>query len=152
MNYWLLKSDPDEFSWEDLKKQSHRRSMWDGVRNYQARNFLKEMKKGDLAFFYHSSTQPQHIPGIVNIVEEAYPDFTQFNKNHMHYDPKATKENPIWFMVDIQFEQEILPPITRDELKKNMSLGEMLLFKNSRLSVLPVTPDHWKTILKLRKL
>ena len=152
MNYWLLKSDPKEFGWEDLKKQASRRTMWDGVRNYQARNFLKKMEQGDQALFYHSSTQPQHICGIVNIVREAYPDSTQFMKDHAHYDPKASQENPIWFMVDIQFHQEILPPITREELKNMNNLSEMLLFKNTRLSVLPIDQDHWNIILKLRKI
>lgn len=152
MNYWLLKSDPDEFGWEDLKKKSQQRSIWDGVRNYQARNFLKKMRRGDLALFYHSSTQPQHISGIVSIVKEAYPDFTQFDKNHVHFDPKAIEDDPTWFMVDIQIEREILPPITRDELNKVASLREMLLFRNSRLSVLPVAKDHWKKILGLRNL
>jgi len=150
MNYWLLKSDPHDFGWEDLKNQTHRRSMWDGVRNYQARNFLREMRTGDLAFFYHSSTQPQQITGVVKIVREAYPDFTQFDKHHVNYDLKASPENPIWFMIDIKFKQDIHPPITREELKSIASLQEMLLFKNSRLSVLPVTPDHWDMILNLR--
>jgi len=151
MKYWLLKSDPEEFGWDDLKSLPGKETTWDGVRNYQARNFLKEMKTGDRAFFYHSSTKPQIIIGIITIIREAYPDPTQFEKDHAQYDPKATPDNPIWFMVDIRYEEDINPPITREELKNTGKLSEMLLFRNSRLSVVPVNPDQWQTITNLCK-
>ena len=151
MKYWLLKSDPEEFGWEHLKALPSQKTAWDGVRNYQARNFLKEMKAGDKAFFYHSSTQPQRIMGTISVIREAYPDSTQFDKEHWQYDPKASKDNPIWVMVDIRYEADIDPPITREEVKNIDKLQDMLLFRNSRLSVLPVTRDQWQTILNLRK-
>ncbi len=151
MKYWLLKSDPQEFGWDHLKSLPTKETTWDGVRNYQARNFLKEMKTGDRAFFYHSNTKPQSILGISSIIREAYPDSTQFEKGHSQYDSKASQDNPIWFMVDIRYEEDFDPPITREELKNKGNLQEMLLFRNSRLSVLPVTSDQWKTILNLRK-
>ena len=150
MKYWLIKSDPEEFAWEDLKKQSQKKTCWDGVRNYQARNYLREMKKGDLAFFYHSVLQPQSIMGIVTITREAYPDFTQFEKSHPNYDSKSNPDEPSWVMVDVTYKQEIEPPITREEIKKVKSLQEMVLFKNSRLSVQPVSAQEWKTVLNLR--
>jgi predicted RNA-binding protein with PUA-like domain len=151
MKYWILKSDPEEFGWNHLKALSSKETTWDGVRNYQARNFLKEMKTGDKALFYHSNTQPQSIVGITTIIREAYPDFTQFDKDHAQYDSKSSKENPTWVMVDIRYEEDIDPPITREEMKNTGNLQEMLLFRNSRLSVLPVTQDQWQTILNLRK-
>jgi len=149
MKYWLLKSDPLEFSWENLKEQTDRRTYWDGVRNYQARNFLKEMQVGDKAFFYHSVVQPQIITGIVTIVKKAYPDSTQFNEDHPNFDSRSSKDDPTWVMVDIQYLEEIDPPIIRDEIKQVKKLQDMLLFKNSRLSVQPVSPEEWKLILEI---
>lgn len=149
MKYWLLKSDPEEFGWDHLKALPGKETTWDGVRNYQARNFLKDMQSGDRAFFYHSRIQPQCIMGIISVVREAYPDPTQFDKNHSQYDAKAANDNPIWFMVDIRYEKDLNPPITREELKNSGKLDEMLLFRNSRLSVIPVNPDQWQTILNL---
>ena len=150
MKYWLIKSDPEEFAWEDLKKQPQKKTHWDGVRNYQARNYLREMKKGDLALFYHSVIQPQSIPGIVTISREAYADFTQFEKNHPNYDPKSNPAEPTWVMVDVACKEGIEPPITREEIKKVKSLQEMVLVKNSRLSVQPVSAKEWKAVLNLR--
>jgi predicted RNA-binding protein with PUA-like domain len=151
MKCWLLKSDPLEFSWENLKEQTDKRTYWDGVRNYQARNFLKEMQAGDKAFFYHSVVQPQIIAGIVTIVKKAYPDFTQFDESHQNFDSRSSKDNPIWVMVDIQYLEEIDPPITREEIKQVKKLQDMLLFKNSRLSVQPVSPEEWNLILEIAK-
>lgn len=151
MKYWLLKSDPLEFSWDSLKEQSGKRTFWDGVRNYQARNYLREMRKGDQALFYHSVLKPQTVIGIVTIVKEAYADFTQFEKDHPNFDTGSKKDNPTWVMVDIQYLREFEPPITRDEIKAVKKLQDMVLFKNSRLSVQPVTSQQWKLILGLQK-
>jgi predicted RNA-binding protein with PUA-like domain len=150
MKYWLLKSDPEEFTWQDLKESKNKITSWDGVRNYQARNYLKEMKENDQAFFYHSVVDPQTIMGVVKIVKEAYPDHTQFDPSHDHFDPKSTNEEPRWFMVDIQYLEDFNPPITRNELKNIPKLKEMVLFKNSRLSVQPVTKTEWTIIQNLR--
>jgi predicted RNA-binding protein with PUA-like domain len=151
MNHWLLKSDPLEFSWDNLKAQPGKKTFWDGVRNYQARNFLREMRKGDLAFFYHSVIKPQCITGIVKIIKEAYPDYTQFDKNHPNYDPKSNEQDPTWFMVDVQVLEEFSPPISRDEIKSIKEMQDMVLFRNSRLSVQPVTPGEWQRILQMKK-
>ena len=150
MKYWLLKSDPEEFTWQDLKESKNKSTCWDGVRNYQARNYLKEMKENDQAFFYHSVVDPQTIMGVVKIVREVYPDHTQFDPSNDHFDPKSTKEEPRWFMVDIQYLADFNPPITRNELKKMPRLQDMILFKNSRLSVQPITKAQWDTIQNLR--
>ncbi len=153
MNYWLLKTEPGTYSWDDLKSQPGRRDYWDGVRNYQARNLMKTMKVGDLAFFYHSVVKPQVIPGIVRIVREAYPDPTQFDPQSPYFDPKSTPENPRWVAVDIEFVADIEPPIQRDELKIIPELQQMMLLKKgSRLSVQPVTPEEWQIILSLRNI
>ena len=151
MKYWLLKSDPLEFSWDNLKEQTGKKTFWDGVRNYQARNYLKEIKKGDLAYFYHSVVQPQCITGVVTIIKEAYPDFTQFEPDHPNYDPKSQQKDPTWFMVDVKYLREFNPVITRDEIKVVNELQSMVLFRNSRLSVQPVTIREWQLILKLRE-
>ncbi|MEJ2537211.1 MAG: EVE domain-containing protein [Calditrichia bacterium] len=150
MKYWLLKSDPEEFTWQDLKESKNKITCWDGVRNYQARNYLKEMKNNDQAFFYHSVVNPQTIMGVVKIVREVYPDHTQFDPSNDHFDPKSTKEEPRWFMVDIQYLADFNPPITRNELKEIPRLQDMVLFKNSRLSVQPITKAQWDTIQNLR--
>ncbi len=150
MNYWLMKTDPDTYSWEDLKRQPERTDYWDGVRNYQARNLMKQMQVGDLALFYHSVVKPQIIPGVVRIVRAAYPDPTQFDATSPYFDPKSSPENPRWVAVDVQWVQDFLPPITREELKAIPELEEMVLFKNSRLSIQPVTPAQWEIILSLR--
>ncbi len=151
MNYWLMKTEPNTYSWEDLKAEPQRRDYWDGVRNYQARNLMKSMRVGDLAFFYHSVVKPQVITGIVRIVREAYPDPTQFDPQSPYFDPKSTPENPRWVAVDIEYVTDILPPITREELKAIPELQNMVLLKKgSRLSIQPVTPEEWQIILGLR--
>lgn len=150
MRYWLLKSDPDTYGWNDLKNQPAGTDYWDGVRNYQARNFLKSMRLGDRALFYHSVVKPQIITGIVEIVREAYPDPAQFDPANPYFDPKSEPEHPRWVAVDVQIRREFQPPITREELKTVPGLAGMTLFKNSRLSVQPVEPAEWELILKLR--
>ncbi len=152
MNYWLLKSDPQEFSWTDLKNSKNQCTHWGGVRNYQARNLLREMKKNDLAFFYHSSTKPQTIEGIVKITAEAYPDPTQFDRNSDHYDPQSTTGDPRWVMVDIEITRDLTAPITRDELQNHPKLEKIILFKNSRLSVQPLKAAEWRMILAMRRI
>lgn len=152
MNYWLIKTEPNTYSWDDLKNQPNQTDHWDGVRNYKARNLMREMKKGDRAFFYHSVVQPMSIMGIVEVVREAYPDHTQFDPESDYYDPNSRKDNPRWFMVDVQFKSDFDPPVTRDELKEIPGLEKMVLLKKgTRLSVQPVTPEEWKIIGSLRK-
>lgn len=154
MNYWLLKSEPEAFSWDDLLSSPRKTTCWDGVRNYQARNYMRdEMKKGDLVFFYHSATKPQAIAGIARVVREAYPDHTQFDPASTYHDPKSSADNPRWMMVDIRAIKSLSPPITIDELKPLRELKDMgLLRRGNRLSVQPVSAKEWQIVLKLRNL
>jgi predicted RNA-binding protein with PUA-like domain len=154
MKYWLLKTEPNVFSWDDLKAMPQQKTPWEGVRNYQARNFMRdEMKLGDRLFFYHSNVKPQAIVGIATIVREAYPDSFALDPSSDYYDPKSSPDRPRWVMVDVQLESAFPSPITLDELKeKQLPALEamMLLQKGCRLSVQPVTPDQWQTICNLR--
>src|SRR5690554_2750165 len=137
--YWLLKSEPSEFSIDDLEKSKNKTTHWDGVRNYQARNFMKEMKKGDQVLFYHSSTEPTAVVGVCEVVKEAYADHTQFDPDDKHFFPSAKPDNPIWFMVDIKFVKKLKNPVTLQKIKANPKLKNMkLIQKGSRLSVMPV--------------
>lgn len=149
MQYWLMKSEPDVYGIDDLKrfKVDH----WDGIRNYQARNFMRDdMKKGDRAFFYHSSCDEPGIAGIMEIAREAYPDHTQFDPDEKYFDPKSDPDNPRWFMVDVRFVRKLKRVITLRELKSYKTLADMrLVQKGSRLSIMPVTKRHWDFILKL---
>lgn len=149
MNYWLLKSEPDVFSIDDLKriKIDH----WDGVRNYQARNMLRDqIKKGDLAFFYHSNCDEPGIAGIVTIIKDGYPDHKAFDPESEYYDPKSSPENPRWFMVDVYFKRRLKRKITLAELKTEKELDTFpLIRKGNRLSVLPVSKSEWEHILKM---
>jgi len=152
MNYWLMKSEPDVFGIDDLKNRPQQTEHWDGIRNYQARNMMRdEMKKGDQIFFYHSNANPIGIVGIMKIVREAYPDFTAQNPDSKYYDPKSNTDNPRWFMVDIQFVRKFKRVITLEELKQHAdALGDMaLLRKGNRLSINPVTKEQWDYILAL---
>jgi predicted RNA-binding protein with PUA-like domain len=153
MKYWLVKTEPSVFSWEDLQKSPNQTSPWEGVRNYQARNFMRdEMKLGDRVFFYHSVAKPLAIMGIVQVVKEAYPDTFAFDPKSDYYDPKSSPENPRWVMVDLQFESAFTPPITLDELKQISGLEEMMLLrKGSRLSVQPVTAQEWEIVSNIRR-
>jgi predicted RNA-binding protein with PUA-like domain len=150
-NYWLFKSEPEEFSWDDLMKSKNQTTFWDGVRNYQARNFLRdEIKKGDGVLFYQSNTNPLAVLGYCEIVREGYPDHTQFEKNNDHYDPKADKNNPTWFMVDIKLAKDFTKPVTLDSIKANPKLKNMkLIQRGNRLSVMLVTKEEWDEILKM---
>ena len=155
MRYWLLKSEPGDFSIDDLASSPKRTTYWDGGRNYQARNFIRdEMKEGDLAFFYHSSCAEPGIVGIVEITREAYPDETAFDPNDKHFDPKSQRTNPRWFVVDVRLKCKLDNPITLTKLKQRAgdSLSELRLLKRgNRLSVMPIAPKDWQFILAFDK-
>lgn len=149
MNYWLMKSEPDTFSIDSLAAARGKTAAWDGVRNFQARNFLRDqMKKGDLAFFYHSSCAEPGIVGTVSVVREGYPDHTAFERKHDHYDPDSDPEQPRWYMVDVKLERKFARTITLEELRTHAArLKDMLLLKRgNRLSITPVTKDEWQFI------
>lgn len=148
MNYWLMKSEPDTYSITDLQRQH--RTIWDGVRNYQARNFMRLMQPGDLAFFYHSNTNPPGIVGLMRIVETNLPDPTQFDPKSDYYDPKSTPDSPRWQTVMVEFVQ-IFPHILELSLLKQQFTEEelMLVKKGNRLSVMPIIPMVAHTILEL---
>ncbi|MFZ2724928.1 MAG: EVE domain-containing protein [Methylococcaceae bacterium] len=148
MNYWLLKSEPSQFSIDDLYNRPEKTEPWNGVRNYQARNFLCSMQLGDLAFFYHSNCNTVGIVGLMQISKTAYPDETAFNPEHIHYDAKSSPEKPRWFQVDVQYLQHFSRTITLQELKQYPQLAEFtLLQRGNRLSVMPVKEMHWQFIL-----
>jgi predicted RNA-binding protein with PUA-like domain len=153
MNYWLMKSEPDVFGIDDLKNRPGKVEPWDGVRNYQARNMMRdEMKKGDLVFFYHSNCDEPGIVGIMTVARESYPDHTAFEPKEKYYDPKSNPDNPRWFMVDVKYKRKMKRTITLRELKQYAegALADMpLLRKGNRLSVMPVTGDQWDFILGL---
>ncbi len=146
MRYWLMKSEPDVFSIDDLKKK--KTSGWDGVRNYQARNYMRDdMKIGDLVLFYHSSCEVPGVAGLAKVSKESHPDPSQFDKKSEYYDPKATKENPRWFMVEVEFVEKFDHVITLTTIKETKGLDKMpLVQKGSRLSINPVTPEEFKII------
>lgn len=153
MSYWLLKSEPDSFSIDDLAKAPRQTTSWDGVRNFQARNMLRDaMKKGDEAFFYHSSCDIPGIAGIVSVVKAGYPDPTAFKRGHHHYDADSDPGNPRWYTIDVRFKRAFQRVVTLDELRayaggplKNM----LLLRKGNRLSVMPITKSEWRFVLGL---
>jgi predicted RNA-binding protein with PUA-like domain len=148
--YWLMKSEPDMFSLDDLKSRPKRTEHWDGVRNFQARNFLRAMKRGDLAFFYHSSCPEPGIAGIVEIVREAYPDFTAWDPKSEYHDPRSTAERPLWYMVDVRYKRRLERLIPLAELRTNRKLKNLpLLARGSRLSVMPVSAAEWRAILEM---
>jgi predicted RNA-binding protein with PUA-like domain len=150
MRYWLFKTEPESYSWERLEREG--RTAWSGVRNFQARNNMMEMKLGDLGFFYHSSIAVPAIVGIVKVVREAYPDSTAWERGGEYYDPRSTPEKPKWHMVDVAPEGDLPRPITLAELRGEAALGYMpLLRKGQRLSVQPVTAQEWRAILALAK-
>lgn len=151
MKYWLMKSEPDVFSFDDLKKRPKKTEPWNGVRNYQARNFMRdEMSVGDLILFYHSSCEIPGVAGIAKVSSKPYPDSTQFDPKSEYYDPKSTQENPRWFLVDVTFEMNLDQHVALEELKKHKKLEEMrLLQRGNRLSILPVTREEFEFIKKL---
>ena len=150
--YWLLKSEPEAFSIQDLATAKGQTTCWDGVRNYQARNYMREMRRGDLAFYYHSNAAPPCIVGSVEIVKQAYPDHTQFDPKDHHYDPKSKMDSPAWDMVDVKLVEIFPRALGLDELRDVPGLeGMELLRRGSRLSVQPVSSEQWKIIVKLAK-
>ena len=150
MNHWLIKSEPDVFSIRDLAQAQGRTTHWEGVRNYQARNFLRAMKRGDRCLFYHSNAAPPGVAGVVEVVREAYPDPAAWNPKSDYHDPKASPENPIWSMVDVRLVTALAREIPLDELRSVKALAGMeLLRRGSRLSVQPVTAAEFHTILAL---
>ena len=151
MNYWLMKSEPDAFSIDDLQKARGKKDHWDGIRNYQARNMMRDaMKKGDLVFFYHSNCRGPGIAGIMKIVREGYPDHTAFDLRSKYYDPKSDPDNPRWFMVDVQFVRKLSRVIPLSELKEHPRLDDMQLVKRgNRLSIMSVNKKQWDTILEM---
>ena len=148
--YWLLKSEPETFSLDDLMSRPNKTEPWDGVRNYQARNFLRDdIKKGDMAFFYHSNCKTPSIVGIVEVTKEGYPDKTAFDPKSKYFDPDSSPDNPRWFCVDVQFKKKV-EPIALTDLKANPKLKNLALVqKGNRLSVLPVSKAEWESIINM---
>lgn len=146
--YWLVKSEPEVFSFDDLVKAPRKTTGWDGVRNFAARNFLRDgMKRGDLVFFYHSMGKPQAIVGICEVVREGYPDSTAFDKKHHGHDPDSDPANPAWYAVDLRAHEALPRPVTLPEIKARPELAEMALVRIGRLSVTPVTAREWEVIV-----
>ncbi len=153
MNHWLMKSEPEVFGIDHLKAMPKKTEHWDGVRNYQARNMLRDqMKKGDLAFYYHSNCDEPGIVGIVKVVREGYPDRTAFDPESRHYDPKSDPDNPRWYMVDVQFQRTLKRVVTLNELKQHPQMQDCpLVRRGNRLSVMPITKAQWDCVLELEK-
>lgn len=153
MAYWLLKTEPESFGIDQLAKLPKRRSSWDGVRNYQARNFLRDgVQRGDLAFLYHSSCAVPGLVGTLRVVRAAYPDVTAFDRRDEHYDPASDPAAPRWFTIDVQLQRRFRRVISLDELRAHANgklRGMTLLQRGSRLSVMPVNDAHWRFILSL---
>jgi len=148
--HWLLKSEPETYSIHDLERD--RVTSWEGVRNYQARNFLREMKVGDKVLFYHSSSTPPGVAGLAEVVREAYPDSFAWDRKSPYYDPRSTEEKPVWFMVDVGFVERFPELLPLPELRDDPALeGMELLRKGSRLSVQPVSKEHFDHIVKLAR-
>ena len=151
IKYWLVKSEASCFSIDDLSKSKNQTTFWDGVRNYRARNIMRdEMKKGDKALFYHSNANPPGAAGICEIVKEGYPDFTAFDPDNEHFDPKSKNDSPTWFMVDVKLIKKFKKEVSLPEIKANKKLQKMLLLQPvNRLSVMPVTKEEFNVIEKL---
>ncbi|NVO00650.1 MAG: EVE domain-containing protein [Geobacteraceae bacterium] len=150
MNYWLFKTEPGCFSFDDLKSRVDMTEHWDGVRNFQARNFLRDsVKIGDHVLFYHSNIPQPAIVGIAEVVREGYADFTARDPENEHFDPKASTENPVWYMVDVRYLQELPKEVTLEAIKGNPLLANMPLVNRSRLSIQPVKSDEWRMIMAM---
>lgn len=151
MRYWLFKTEADCYSIDDLARAPQKTTFWDGVRNYQARNYLRDdVKVGDGVLLYHSNSDPLAIAGTLEVVKAAYPDHTAFQPSEQHYDPKSKPDAPTWFMVDVRLKQKFPQPVTRDMLKDAQELAKMVVLqKGSRLSIMPVTDAEWRAVHKL---
>jgi len=151
MANWLMKSEPEVFGIDDLKACVKKTEPWDGVRNYQARNMMRDdMKKGDLVFFYHSNCKVPGIVGIAKVVKQGYPDFTAFDPEAKYFDPKSDPENPRWYMVDVQFVRKFKRTISLEELKQIPEIENMpLVRRGNRLSIMPIQADEWELIVGL---
>ncbi|HTC53242.1 MAG TPA: EVE domain-containing protein [Steroidobacteraceae bacterium] len=153
MQFWLLKTEPESFGIDDLQRAPRKTTAWDGVRNYQARNMLRDqMQRGDQAFLYHSSCEIPGITGIVEVVKPGYPDATAFDAKHHHHDPDSDPKNPRWYVVDVKLIRRLPRVITLDELRKHAKqqlAGMVLLRPGIRLSVMPVAAEHWKFITSM---
>jgi predicted RNA-binding protein with PUA-like domain len=149
VHYWLMKSEPAVYSIDDLAKD--KRTAWNGVRSYQARNQMRAMKKGDLVLFYHSSSDPAGVAGLAKVVKEAYPDPTQFDKRSDYHDPKSTKDEPRWWLVDVGFVERFAGTVSLAAIKAEKKLKEMVLVNNSRLSVQPVTEQEFSRVRAMAK-
>lgn len=150
MNYWLFKTEPGCFSFEDLKNRPGMTESWDGVRNFQARNFLRDkIMVGDQVLFYHSSIPEPAVVGLAKVVRAGYPDSTALNPNAEHFDPKASADKPIWYMVDVRYVEPLRQIVTLESIKQNPLLADMPLVKRSRLSIQPVTEVEWQIILAM---
>jgi predicted RNA-binding protein with PUA-like domain len=148
--YWLIKSEPDVFSFDDLLAAPKQTTCWDSVRNSSARNFLRDgMKKGDLAFYYHSNADPSAIVGICEVVREGYPDPTALDPAHDYYDASSNADTPTWFMVDVKAVRTLASPVALPAIKNSDALRDMALVKVGRLSVVPVQPDEWDTVIAM---
>ena len=150
-NYWLFKTEPDSFSIDDLANSQHQITVWDGIRNYQARNLIRDqIQLGDAVLIYHSSCKLLGIAGTATVVRTAYPDPSQFNPDSRYYDPKSTESQPRWFSVDIQYQRKFHPLLARTVLSQVELLADMPLFQKAcRLSIQPVTAVEWQTILHM---
>lgn len=151
MNHWLMKSEPDVFGIDDLATRPEKTEPWDGVRNYQARNMMRDqMQTGDQVFFYHSNCEEPGIVGIAKVVKAGYPDYTAWDPKSKYYDPKSTPDNPRWYMVDVMFVRKLKRTISLEQLKQEKALESMpLVRRGNRLSVMPVTEREWSYILGL---
>ncbi len=146
-HYWLMKSEADVYSIDDLERDG--RTMWNGVRNYQARNHMRDMKKGDEVLFYHSRQSPPAVVGVAKVVKEAYPDPTQFDPDNDYHDPRSTRDEPRWWLVDVGFVRKLDKAVPLPTIKKEKALGDMVLVNNSRLSVQPVKEAEFRKVLAL---
>lgn len=152
MNHWLIKSEPDVFSIDDLARARRKTTSWEGVRNYQARNFLRAMQPGDLALYYHSNAEPSAVVGVVEVVRTAYPDPSAWDPKSEYHDPKASATNPVWSMVDVRLVEIFPRQVPLEELRTVKALAGMeLLRRGSRLSVQPVTPAEFRAIERLAR-
>ena len=146
-HYWLVKSEPNVYSIDDLRRD--RRTAWNGIRNYQARNHMRAMKKSDLVLFYHSSADPSGVAGVAKVVKEAYPDPTQFDPKDEYHDPKSRKDDPRWWLVNVGFVERFEAPLPLARIKADKRLADMVLVNNSRLSVQPVTEREFGRVVEL---